>query len=133
MMKAHEGLLGGLVAALLGGTLGLHQGLEDHEQRTAQEIPGDLEATLELLVDEIPLGYEVHLEMGPSDSELWGEAWWDDDAQRYEIRIDPRAPWRLQKETLVHEYAHCRVFDTESGHGPFWGVAYAEAYRVVYD
>lgn len=129
-MKLHRAISGVLCAALLtfAGTAG-------------QETPGrcsggwepseELVETLAELEAEIPLGYPVLLGLGTSDG-LWGESWWDDEAGAFRIQIARGHPV-IQRDTLLHEYAHCRVWETETDHGPFWGVAYAEAYRAIED
>ncbi len=50
-------------------------------------------------------------------------------------RLPEGCQWRFVWETVVHEYAHALVWTEASpnlnDHGPIWGVAYAEVYRVA--
>ena len=64
--------------------------------------------------------------------------------KRFRIRIvdDTSAGWhgeQLMVDGLVHEWAHARAWNHQHDrpnncayHGPEWGVAFAECYRVAY-
>jgi putative component of toxin-antitoxin plasmid stabilization module len=49
------------------------------------------------------------------------------------VRIQKGQPLQVLLDTLVHEFAHCLAFDEwekTQTHGPKWGVALSECYRV---
>lgn len=51
--------------------------------------------------------------------------------QRFLIRIDRRLAWGRQRDTLLHEWAHCRTWhgtDTDD-HGPEWSLQHGTLYR----
>jgi hypothetical protein len=51
---------------------------------------------------------------------------------RFLIRIDAKAPYRVKLDTILHEWAHVITWfgsDTEEDHGGEWGLAYAKIYR----
>lgn len=48
----------------------------------------------------------------------------------YYIRINQRDTLRIQKDTLMHEWAHCLVpWDKEPVHSDEWGIAYARIFQ----
>ncbi len=53
------------------------------------------------------------------------------------IRINKNIPLYYQKDTLMHEWAHCLSNPTDNdddeGHSPAWGRAYARIYRHMID
>lgn len=128
-MKVHELLSASLITALaLFATSTQDPGRCSGGWGPSQEL---VEVLAEL-EEEVPLGYPVLLGIGTEEPGNWGESWWDDELGAYRIQIARGHPV-IQRDTLLHEYAHCRVWETETGHGPFWGVAYAEAYRAIED
>lgn len=49
------------------------------------------------------------------------------------IRIDPSQPLQVQLDSLVHEFAHAIAYlewENTWDHGPEFGVAYADCYRI---
>lgn len=85
--------------------------------------------TLDWLTDEVDLGYPVSLVLDSRIANEWGTSEWD--GERYVISLHPEA----DSETVVHEFAHLMVWDAcgESDHDALWGVAYARAYRIVFE
>jgi Zn-dependent peptidase ImmA (M78 family) len=61
------------------------------------------------------------------------------DANEYDthflIRINKDSELVAQKDTLMHEYAHCMAGwdDAETAHSKEWGVAYSDVYRLMVD
>jgi hypothetical protein len=50
----------------------------------------------------------------------------------YLITINKEDPLRIQKDTLMHEWAHCMISWKSSSHHPNeWGLAYAKVYRTI--
>lgn len=53
------------------------------------------------------------------------------------VRVNKQIPYPFDLEVLVHEYAHALSWDIEHercvSHSSFWGVAYAECYRAVFN
>jgi hypothetical protein len=52
------------------------------------------------------------------------------DRKGFHIEISRGSP-HVMLDTLIHEYGHARAWTRGRDHGAKWGVAYAEAYRVV--
>ena len=51
----------------------------------------------------------------------------------FRIRIDRSRPEQVQVDTLVHEFAHAIAYlewENTWDHGPEFGVAYADCYRI---
>ena len=53
------------------------------------------------------------------------------------VRVNRALETSQAVEVLVHEWAHAMTWDIEHerswSHSAYWGVAYAEAYRAVYN
>lgn len=50
----------------------------------------------------------------------------------YLIKINKKDPLRIQKDTLIHEWAHCMIPWKESpDHSDNWGIVYARVYRTI--
>jgi len=53
------------------------------------------------------------------------------------VRVNRTIPYPFDLEVLVHEWAHALSWhmehDRAGSHSPFWGVAYAECYRAVFN
>lgn len=53
------------------------------------------------------------------------------------VRVNKNLSEPVALEVLAHEYAHALSWDIEHersvSHSPFWGVAYAECYRAVFN
>lgn len=50
----------------------------------------------------------------------------------FSIRIPKSAPWQLQWQVLIHEWAHARTWregETCDDHDEAWGLEYAHIYR----
>lgn len=62
---------------------------------------------------------------------LYGDSLENDD--HYIIRINKESDLLIQKETLMHEWAHCLAGweDGKSPHSREWGIAYAKIYRIM--
>lgn len=65
----------------------------------------------------------------------WGLTRWNPETSMYEILLSPRhcCPQSLE-DTIVHEWGHALVAGAAGypmDHGPYWGVAYADAYRAA--
>ena len=56
-----------------------------------------------------------------------------DKEDHYLIRINKETELAVQKDTLVHEWAHCLVGwdDDHSSHSREWGIVYARIYREI--
>jgi hypothetical protein len=88
-------------------------------------LPGEeLRSALLLLENELPLEYEVELDL--SEMEDWGETDWD--GEGFVMHIHPEA----EAEVIAHEYAHAMTWDVPGDpHGPVWGVAYSQCYQLL--
>jgi hypothetical protein len=50
----------------------------------------------------------------------------------YFIKINKEDPLRIQKDTLMHEWAHCMVpWNSSVNHSDEWALAYAKIYRSL--
>ena len=77
----------------------------------------------------LPLTEPYQIRIGPLED--FGDTTYD--GERFIIRLDPRWGWPLVRETLCHEWAHCRVWDLPGAedHGATWGVEYSRAYQCL--
>lgn len=68
-----------------------------------------------------------------SDMRLYGDT--QDNEDHYLIRINKDSDLTTQKDTLIHEWAHCLAGwdDDHSAHSKEWGIAYAKIYREMVD
>ena len=55
-----------------------------------------------------------------------------DEGKYFVIKINKDDPPRIQRDTLMHEWAHCVVdWTSRSDHSNKWALAYARIYRKV--
>jgi hypothetical protein len=53
--------------------------------------------------------------------------------KQYYIRVDQNMDEESQVLILIHEWAHAMSWGVkDDNHGPYFGVAYAQAYKAVY-
>ena len=59
------------------------------------------------------------------------------DKHRLFVKVNREIPAPFDLEVLVHEWAHAMTWDLEHdrcpSHSAYWGVAYADAYRAVFN
>lgn len=94
---------------------------------------------IRLLARYTPLGREVkiriqHLKTDHGMTDLVPRK--DRMPEHFRLTLSPAAGGIVTRDTLVHEWAHALSWPmgserTEDAHGPFFGVAYAQCYRVV--
>jgi hypothetical protein len=63
---------------------------------------------------------------------LWGDC--DRKNGYFLVRVHPKASYKDQVDTLVHEFAHAESYlewEETGEHGPMFGIAYAKFYRVM--
>lgn len=95
-------------------------------------LPAPVRRALHELEDAYPLDRPVEVIVPPH------VVGWADTERRegdYLIRLSGRMDARSLVETLAHEWAHVRSWDSRSRleHPDSWGVQYARAYRLVID
>jgi hypothetical protein len=99
----------------------------------SDEAHDELLATLEELRTELPLGAPVVLVMGVEDPDNCGESWLDEESGMFFIHVEEGIDWRMQQWIVIHEYAHCMTWNSDTDHGPAWAASYAEAYRAIFE
>ncbi len=106
------------------------------------EVPRWLWGTRNALVVGVPLGWPVEIRMKDLQRRFWGYTQWVEEEERFAIYLNNGfTPEGLgvfwfrsaMRETLVHEWAHCVVWNAapRRSHGPLWGVAYSKCYEAV--
>ena len=74
---------------------------------------------------------------GNAEEDWVGLCDWLDPAEIFEIWVDASGSLAYSLEIACHEYAHAITWDvlgeTDHGHGPSWGVAYARCYSAMFE
>ena len=84
-----------------------------------------------------PTPYPVEVRRVKMSVEDFGDSEFIKRGRRYfKIRLNSTLPIEFQLWVLVHEWAHCMTWEIShrrhDDHGPFFGIAYAEAYNAIY-
>lgn len=94
---------------------------------------------IKILKKELPCAYPVQINRLKMTMKNEGDCQLI--SKKFKIRINKRLTEREAIDTLLHEYAHGRCWSHyhsslepdklyEICHGPEWGIAYAECYRI---
>jgi len=98
----------------------LRKSTRDLFKRLCEEIPLPLPITLIAHTEEEAVGRHLLLTKGKR-------------GPRHVIRLRPGMDEIVEHETLVHEYAHAMSFSYPGQmENAVWGIAYSEAYSVVF-
>ena len=90
-----------------------------------------IKRSLQFLVNRLPVGGTVTVSVCKMGA-LSGDC--TEITGGFRIRINKDDPLQLQKETLWHEYAHCRAgWSDKHQHTNAWGKEYARIYRAIQD
>jgi hypothetical protein len=81
----------------------------------------------------VPLAHPVRVTRAKMDDSS-GDCDLKEKPSRFHIRIDSSMDELGAIETLIHEWAHARAWvEHTDDHSPYWGVAFSECYRALYD
>jgi len=85
----------------------------------------------DLLAERLPTGRDVYVGLVDLPPSLLGLTQQMPLSKAAFISVDAEQDVNGLLDTLVHEWAHAMVLDTNDGdHGELWGVAFSRAYRV---
>jgi Zn-dependent peptidase ImmA (M78 family) len=99
--------------------------LRQFANKLREEFPA--EKPIKLRVTKVPLTIKEY------NIRMYGDT--KDNGDHYLIRINKDSDLSTQKDTLIHEWAHCLAGwdDDHSSHSKEWGIAYAKIYRKMVD
>jgi len=91
-------------------------------------------AHIRLLKKELPCFFPVAIRRLKLPSHRLGDCDFDEEEQKFLIRVNNALPHYVQKDILYHEYAHALAWApghmTTTIHTASWGVAYARTVRL---
>jgi len=94
--------------------------------------PAEFGFVLNHIAESTQLAHPVYIRMQEIDAPVWGRHRFQTGAHFIEIEARQCVPGLYN--TLIHEWAHAMVAEgpgEEYDHGPLWGAAYAECYRLM--
>ena len=88
--------------------------------------------TTRVLKRELQLEHTISVRRVKMPKDDAGDCYFDEEKDRYRIRVDRSLPVSYAVDVLLHEVAHAISWNQDQDdHGPNWGKAYALVYRTL--
>jgi hypothetical protein len=95
----------------------------------------DFRLEIETLREHCPTLYPVVVRRVSTTSDRYGDCTLKKSKGKphFYVRIDKKLAYKMQVWVLIHEWAHCMVWDERhEDHGPHFGICYSSAYSAIF-